>query len=541
MSIQDLIDTASSGDIINIMPGIYNEQLIIDKPLTLLGPEIDDGIAIIDGSGLTDAPTIHISSSNITIDKLTIQNGPTHGIFVGSDTALDLHDIVISNNNIKGHGNAGIITFYNASMIIDSNNIENNGIGTGFNRGGIILYPNGATTIANNTISNNTIEGIFARESADGLIIENNKIINHSNSGITLAWDQINTSIIDNTIENCGTGATEEQGGIVIIQSMAETIKGNIIKNCKHSGIFWGWVPSTIDSPGEILIKSNIIDNSSRDGIFLFSQGPGGFIEPDSFPLEPEIKSNIIINNVRVGVYVSDIYYYSPGNANPTINCNEIVGNGWGVYNGTAQIVNAKDNWWGDNSGPFQETINPEGKGNPVSTNVDFTPWIIRQKVEEVADCSIRSVTLENYEILGLNDHLSKLNLIIKVMGDVSIKDNNEIDQLNFEKWFTENVVVNAPPQNKAKVFINHKSKCYASLIDNNIQIEIELCIQVSIKGDKYSMLIPSFGLCIPRPCEEVDGQHTNKIIKSIEHIDVAKIYSSCWFTKNLLHNINIV
>ncbi|HHY13121.1 MAG TPA: hypothetical protein GX526_00545, partial [Thermoanaerobacterales bacterium] len=91
MSIQDLIDTASSGDIINIMPGIYNEQLIIDKPLTLLGPEIDDGIAIIDGSGLTDAPTIHISSSNITIDKLTIQNGPTHGIFVGSDLKLQYH------------------------------------------------------------------------------------------------------------------------------------------------------------------------------------------------------------------------------------------------------------------------------------------------------------------------------------------------------------------------------------------------------------------------------------------------------------------
>ena len=101
MSIQDLIDIASPGDIIDILPGIYNEQLIIDKPLTLLGPEIEDGIAIVDGSGLEDVPTIHILSDNVTIDKLTIQNGPTHGILVGSDTATDLQDIVISHNHIK--------------------------------------------------------------------------------------------------------------------------------------------------------------------------------------------------------------------------------------------------------------------------------------------------------------------------------------------------------------------------------------------------------------------------------------------------------
>ena len=335
--------------------------------------------------------------------------------------------------------------------------------------------------------------------------------------------------------------AVEEQGGIVIIQSMAEIIKGNIIKNCKHSGIFWGWVPTTIGSPEEILIKGNIIDNSSRDGMFLFSQGPGGFISPDNFPLEPEIKNNILINKVRAGVYVSNVYYYSPGNANPTINCNEIVGNGWGAYNGTAQIVNAKDNWWGDNSGPFQETVNPEGKGNPVSTNINFTPWIIKQEMGEIADCSVKSVTLENYEIFRLNECLSKVNLIIKVVGDVSIKNSNEIDQLNFEKWFTKCIVMNTPRQDKAKVCINHNSKCNASLINDNIQVEIELCIQVNIKGDKHGILIPSFGICIPRPYEEIDEQCTNGITKSVEHIAVAKIYSSCWFTKSLLHNINII
>jgi hypothetical protein len=39
-------------------------------------------------------------------------------------------------------------------------------------------------------------------------------------------------------------------------------------------------------------------------------------------------------------------------------------------------LVNAENNWWGDVSGPYHPTENPDGLGNPVSDYVDFIPWL---------------------------------------------------------------------------------------------------------------------------------------------------------------------
>ncbi len=548
MVIQDLIDAANPGSVVNVPPGVYNEQIIIDKPLTLQGPSV--GTAIIDATDLSVSPTIRILSSDVTIRRLTIQNGPSHGIQVGNADATNLTNVIISNNNIRNHGNAGIITGHNASMTINNNTIENNGIGTGFNRNGIVLYPHGLTTITNNRILNNGVDGIFARESSNGLVIQNNIIENHPNSGITLAWNQRNTSIINNEIINCGAGTSEEQGGIVIIQSMAEIIEGNTIINCKHSGIFWGWVPNSGDPPTEILIKNNEIKNSSRDAIYLFSQGPGGFIPPDIFSLETLIVENVLINNERAGVYVSNNYYYSPGSANPTINFNSIVGNQWGVFNATAQIVNATNNWWGDNSGPYNEVLNPEGIGNPVSDNVEFTPWLIEPPIIKIIDCGVNTVSLEKYEIIPeTNNNSDRVKLIIKVKGEVLIDINGERESIEFNTWFVQELNMQVPEANRVKLTISPTSACYAHLIDDTIQVEIELGIIASMQ-EKYSILIPSFGI-IPtvqssqggyslfrKKLEKIQNQ-TNKV-KTIECVNVERVLSTCWFTKSLLLNIDL-
>ena len=83
---------------------------------------------------------------------------------------------------------------------------------------------------------------------------------------------------------------------------------------------------------------------------------------------------------------MSNLYYYSPGNANPTINNNNIIDNEWGVFNATALTVNAIDNWWGSNTGPYHPTLNPQGTGNPVSDNVDFIPWSSKYKLLRLQD-----------------------------------------------------------------------------------------------------------------------------------------------------------
>lgn len=106
--IQEAIDDAPPGGTVNVPPGIYSEQLVINKPLTLTGPDPDVGQAVIDASGMPPAPTIHILSSEVTITLLTIENGLQSGIQIGSAFLQNLTDIVITGNSITGNAVYGL-------------------------------------------------------------------------------------------------------------------------------------------------------------------------------------------------------------------------------------------------------------------------------------------------------------------------------------------------------------------------------------------------------------------------------------------------
>jgi parallel beta-helix repeat protein len=65
------------------------------------------------------------------------------------------------------------------------------------------------------------------------------------------------------------------------------------------------------------------------------------------------------------------------GSSNPVVNYCDIVKNTrWGVNNvGQAFTINAQNNWWGNNTGPTVAT-NPGGTGQPVSTMVNYSPFL---------------------------------------------------------------------------------------------------------------------------------------------------------------------
>jgi hypothetical protein len=85
--------------------------------------------------------------------------------------------------------------------------------------------------------------------------------------------------------------------------------------------------------------------------------------------LDAEVQNCVIRNTNGTGIYVT--------NAALTLSGNQIYGNTAGVVNTTpAIIVDARNNWWGDASGPYHPTKNPGGLGNRVSDGVLFLPWL---------------------------------------------------------------------------------------------------------------------------------------------------------------------
>src|SRR5690554_4807282 len=68
-NLQDVITQANPGDHIQLQPGTYEGSIVIEKPITLSGPE--DRSAIIQGPG-TGRP-IWVQAPNVTLQRLTVQ------------------------------------------------------------------------------------------------------------------------------------------------------------------------------------------------------------------------------------------------------------------------------------------------------------------------------------------------------------------------------------------------------------------------------------------------------------------------------------
>lgn len=169
-SIADAVAVAAPGDTIHIAPGIYFENLAIDKDLTLIGTG-GDAVTTVDGSAsgrvfnipTTNAPTVRI-------DGLTITNGnaPGHqnggGIQVQNSATLILSNSTVSNNVAdsssaylaRGGGIANLGTSILTNCVVAGNKAttatsESSG-------GGIFNGTTGTVTMTNCTVSGNLSE-----------------------------------------------------------------------------------------------------------------------------------------------------------------------------------------------------------------------------------------------------------------------------------------------------------------------------------------------------------------------------------------------
>lgn len=163
--IQDLIDNASSGDVINIPSGIYYENIIINKSISLIGENKET--TFIYGNVL-------ITSKKVTVSGFTIQNGYLCIRMTSRN--------IIEGNNFNGNGIIIVGSDYN---IISGNNI-NSSNGTGIIIECFLLLPRVYLPSNNNIIKGNNISnnkrGIFILYSHSSFIIKNNFIDNEEDA-----------------------------------------------------------------------------------------------------------------------------------------------------------------------------------------------------------------------------------------------------------------------------------------------------------------------------------------------------------------------
>src|SRR3989338_7587843 len=75
---------------------------------------------------------------------------------------------------------------------------------------------------------------------------------------------------------------------------------------------------------------------------------------------------------------IAESYFYGIGIADGLASVSETWFSNnayYGIYNNTANTVNAENNYWDSYTGPYHSSTNPSAFGDPVSDYVDYNPW----------------------------------------------------------------------------------------------------------------------------------------------------------------------
>ncbi len=216
-SIQDAVDAAADGDTVQIFPGPYEEQVVIDKDLVLRGiptvviraPAVRETFKIPE-SGSTWRPVVAAFGGSVD---------PDTGVVSGSDTVdVDISGIVVDGLDHQppsGQRQIGVL-LRNVQGAVEDNVVRN-------------MYQNGRETF-----------GILAYGDSD-VTISGNDVSGYSRGGIgangNFGADPAPTvSIVDNTVTGPGFGAavTWAPNGIQIGFGAEGEVIGNTVTGNSH-------------------------------------------------------------------------------------------------------------------------------------------------------------------------------------------------------------------------------------------------------------------------------------------------------------------
>jgi parallel beta-helix repeat protein len=344
--IQYAIDNASFGDIVYVYNGVYDENIIIDKTVDLIGENRIK--TVIDGN--YNGNVVDILNDRVSLKNFTITNSKIDanfsGIKISSSNNIIHYNLIVNNwkginldgetyrNNVYSNSILknydGISVFYSNNNDISANNISNN-------RNGLILKGSKYNSVSwNNFISNNR-SGLFLRTLSNYNIIHNNSF---SNCGINVDNSYFNI-VKDNKINGKSLVFLEEEHNKIIDYDVGQVI----LIDCDH-----------------IIVKNQNLSNTTV-AIQL--------INSDNCQIS---NNNIIKNNI--GIHLTNTKMYREHQSNNVISGNTITDNEWfGIYSfsasnnnilGNSIINNDNHGIWLDSS-----THNKLIKNNCSSNGID--------------------------------------------------------------------------------------------------------------------------------------------------------------------------
>ncbi len=381
-SINAAIAAAGANDTVTVAHGTYAENVIVNKPLALLGD--NSANTTIDASGLANGINIdglgNPGLSHVVVSGFTVANANFQGIL-----ATNTSDVTITNNHVTGNDRS--LQPFHAGGPICPGIAAVFQAGEGFDCGeGIHL-----SGVTNSSVSDNLVD-----HNAGGILVSDDTGPNHDNfitgnavqdnpydCGITLASHHFALSPQDPTTgvyHITVSGNTSARNGLLTgegagvgvftgppgAQNWGDVIVGNTLTGNGLPGVALH-SHTVFQHLTDILIAGNTISGNGPDsdpgttvptGIDVFSDSTGG---------AAPITGVVIVGNTFKDEGI-DIAVKTPGGVDAHLN--NFFGD-LGIDNLGTGSVNATMNWWKCSGGPSSN-----GCTTFVGSGVQVAPWL---------------------------------------------------------------------------------------------------------------------------------------------------------------------
>lgn len=350
-TIQAAINAAISGDTIYARSGLYYENVILNKTVSLIGE--DNNTTIIDGSGFESV--IHIFADDVVVADFTIQNSGGEGLFDNDGITLDYSRGGSFESNIIRYCQVGIWIWNSYGNIIKNNVIE-----TSLNVWG-----------GNNNITNNEVIGRVEIVDSSGNIFRNNSMLQFSVSGYTLdsyindvdTSNEVSGKPIHYWINEHNKQIPPDTGVAVVVNSTSIIVRDLNLINVGDGLVFAytnnSLITNVISEKASYGIRldfsnNNTVTSSTASqnmiGIFLLQSSNNTVNANDASnnswagillqsSIGNDVKNNTLQFNARQGIYLED-------STNNTIRYNTLAYNGFKTdyYPGGVSFSNSPDN-----------------------------------------------------------------------------------------------------------------------------------------------------------------------------------------------------
>jgi parallel beta-helix repeat protein len=313
---------AKSGDRILIRPGLYKENLVIEKPVEIIG-DGELGDVVIEASG---KPTVLFQASMARLANLALRQAGGENAFCvdiaqgrldleGCDitsqslACVAIHDGAdpwLRSNRIHSGKEGGIFVYRNGQGTLEDNDIFDNGLA------GIEIQEGGNPTLRRNRIRDGKEGGVYVHKSGEG-VFEDNEISANRLAGVAI-MDGGNPVLRHNSIHD------GKVNGIYVAEGGQGLLEDNDIFANAFSGV-------EIKEGGNPTLRQNRIHHGKAGGVMILANGRG------------VLEDNDISANAEAGATIW-------GGANPILRRNRISQNGHAairVHDGGRGILEDND------------------------------------------------------------------------------------------------------------------------------------------------------------------------------------------------------